>query len=215
MTWKHPVGPDVTALLVMTHANGPTDANRPVTGATAGGNAMTQGVIANSDSLDLTTEIWYVPNPAEGNVEISVDIAGSVTGWTAHAVSLRGVDPTDIVDSTGTTSGNGTTATASITTVADRAMILDALWSEDDYEDVSPAADQFIARTDPQFLGGDAANVSFRIQPAAGATSAEWSWNTASDYVLAAMSVTPGAAVAGGGGGGGVFASRIFGSVVS
>ena len=97
-----------------------------VTGITYNGIALTQ--IRTDGRTSLTySEIWFLKAPATGSNTIAVTLSGGPTRSISGAVSLTGVDQTTPNDADNGATGSSTTPSASVTTVADNAWIVDVV----------------------------------------------------------------------------------------
>ena len=96
-----------------------TSANGGVTGVTYNSVPMTQINSTVTDTVVLTTSLWYLINPATGanNVVISTS---SATGTTGSSASYTGVSQTGQPDASTTVASSTTTSySSSVTSVAD------------------------------------------------------------------------------------------------
>lgn len=131
ISWTHTTGTCNNRVLVVgTQAR--DDANQTdtaVTGVTYQGFPLTS---IRSDQVlngagDIRTSLWYLVNPGAGSgtVQITWSSALSRVG-VGSAISLCGVDQAAALDANnGSTATSGTTASTSITTVANNAWIID------------------------------------------------------------------------------------------
>src|SRR5262249_1140103 len=110
------------------------DANRPITSITYNGVNLTKIRADADDTQDITTELWYLVNPASGAHNVTVNFTGNITNTSVGmAASFTGVDPTIPIDSTGTSSGSSNTqATGNITTASDSAWVVDVIYDKND-----------------------------------------------------------------------------------
>ena len=95
-----------------------------ITGVTYNGVSMT-AVAAQTTNTSSRIRHYQLVAPATGTNTISVTLGGQANFITCGASSYTGVDQTTPVDATSTgTTGNSSTATDSVTTVTDGAMVV-------------------------------------------------------------------------------------------
>ena len=90
LSWSHTCSGSDRLLVVGTNAGDTTAGDRPVTGITYNGAALTK---IRSDTIGLiTSELWYLLNPDTGAHNIIVSYTGLNTDAQAGGISLTGVD---------------------------------------------------------------------------------------------------------------------------
>lgn len=119
-TFSHTCTGSNRGLIVVVGTGGGTPAT--VTGVTYNGVSMTQETTnLNNNRREY---IFSLPNPASGSNTVSVDWSGSSPEMAIMAISYTGVDQTDMVEATNTTTMNsGTTVSISVTSVSANAWI--------------------------------------------------------------------------------------------
>ena len=101
-----------------------------VTGITYNGVALTKIRSDLHSNTLFRSEMWALVNPASGSNTITVTWSGAPNDSLASAISLTGVDQTTPNDAdNGATGGVTTDATATITTVADNAWLVNIVAS--------------------------------------------------------------------------------------
>lgn len=122
-------------LVVSTSIRSATDANRPVTGITFNGVALTKVREDQVDAQDIGTGIWYLVNPSVGTFNVVTTCTGAINSKLTHMpMGLIGVDTASPVDTTGATAnGTGTAdVSVSVTTATNGAWCVDAVFCKDD-----------------------------------------------------------------------------------
>lgn len=131
ITISHTVASGSNRLLVVkshVECNG-TPANRPVTGITYNGDALTfanEISLTTSGSEDDTVEIWYMVAPDEGTFNVVTTWTGTVEGCVVGVENYTGVKQTSPVDATADAANAATPGPANVnivTTVADCMLI--------------------------------------------------------------------------------------------
>ena len=129
LTISHTCSADTTKLVVGVACIDSNDVNRPVTGITYNGVALTK--IDSSDTgagTSESAELWYLDSPATGSAH---DCVVSTTGTVqilAGVISLEGTDTG--VDASNTSNGSSSDSECAVTTVAANCWVVDALGSE-------------------------------------------------------------------------------------
>lgn len=134
LTFSHTVSGTNRVLLVFPVAEcNATPANLPVTGITYNGVALTKirSDQVNSDGGEIDrTSVWYLIAPDTGAHNVVITYTGQVEGIIGGAISLNGAKQSAQPDSeNGSTdvTDSATTATASLTTVAENVLIIDVI----------------------------------------------------------------------------------------
>lgn len=84
--------------------------------------------ITKSTSIAITggeVSLWYLVAPLTGTHIVSAVFSGAYTSADCGSISLTGVDQSSPIDAISTSSGTGTTASLNITTVANKAWVVD------------------------------------------------------------------------------------------
>ena len=97
-------------LVVITHADDSTDADRPVTGVTWNSTeTFSQAESGNDNTLNMTTEIWVLENPTITTADIDVSFTGTCSYVSCAVIHYTGVDQTNPTDAVNNGSGSSTT----------------------------------------------------------------------------------------------------------
>lgn len=133
LTFSHTVtaGGADRALFVGVGVMDSNDANRPVTGITYNGVAMTK--VDDEDTGSGTSEraeLWRLVNPATGANNVVISTTGSVSRIMGGAASFTNVDQTTPIDAFAAANGGSSPATASVTAVTEGAAVLDVMAGE-------------------------------------------------------------------------------------
>lgn len=170
-----------------------------VTAVTYNGVSMTLAVKEVDESqFNSTVYLYYLANPATGSNTLSVTVSGSPS-TAVMGTALSGVASTGQPDATATLdqeAGSPSTATTTITTVADNSWIFCAAWSERLLSNnaVLVARDAF---SSAQFYAGDSNGA---ITPA-GSTNCVLNISAPTTNIPTIMAVASFAPDTGGGGG--------------
>lgn len=179
-SWNHTVAGGVGRYLVVTvqcrDNDNPT--NRPITGITAGGVAMTLAkamLSTDADGDDIGAEIWVLPNPAVGTISISVTYTGTVDHSGASAISFFNVKQSTTVNATGENEETtfGVDPSVAITTTVNGCYIIDSCYTQDS-NNYTAGTDQTIVVQLGTNGGGDRAISSYKLKATAGATTMSW-----------------------------------------
>jgi hypothetical protein len=127
LTWSHTVsGPNTLLTVGVSVGKVTTNIQAYSLGVTFNGVAMTS---ANSGHLQSGTsntgfvELFYLKNPSSGAHTVAVTLTGGTADMEAGSVSFNGVDQTTPISHVATNSGNGTSATLTVTSaVGDMAV---------------------------------------------------------------------------------------------
>ncbi len=129
VSWTASVGPAANRLgLVCVQARGTVEATVVVSSVSIGGLAATKirSDERNTGTEFIRTEQWYAVNPGTGSDLITINWAGKPSSYGVGTfLGFSGVDPVAPIDAQGGGTGIGTTASAFVTTVADKAWIAD------------------------------------------------------------------------------------------
>ncbi|MDE2098525.1 MAG: hypothetical protein KGL39_14825 [Patescibacteria group bacterium] len=120
-------------------------------------------------------ELWYLVNPATGTHDITVTYSASqFVGTDFAAASFAGVDQTTPIDASASSTGSGTSLSASITTTAANDMLVDAAGSMSSNGAATAGAGQTVIYQYTQF-GSDNGAYSYKAVSTAGSYSMSWS----------------------------------------
>ena len=137
VSWTASVGSAANRLgLVCVQARGTVQANLVVSSVSIGGLAAIKirSDERNTDTEYLRTEQWYTVNPGTGSRTITINWAGRPSSYGVGTfLGLSGVDPVAPIDAVGGGAGLGYTASASITTVANNAWIVDCAMTKQNF----------------------------------------------------------------------------------
>ncbi len=150
LTWNHTVGGlagRTNRMLVVgiSTERGTTVAHASAATVTYGAQSMTRvagSIVTSGTTQHVSTELWYLPNPAEGSSAITVTFADSQSGGImGGAVSLAGVvqGAPEAVAALGGTD-TGTAYSLGITTVTNGAWLVDIAGNASSTNDFAPAA---------------------------------------------------------------------------
>lgn len=126
LTFSHTCTGSNLILVVGTSVSDTTDTNRPVTGITYAGVAMTKIREDDEATADFTSGLWYLINPATGANNIVVTTTGSVSRIIAGGISLTGAAQSGQPDAHNGALTTTTSITVDVTTVADNCWVIDA-----------------------------------------------------------------------------------------
>lgn len=176
-----------------------TDADRPVTGVTFNGDALTLVRQDNDDSGNVTVSLWYIVNPDVVTGNIVVSYTGTVSTTGSFGIGLIGANTSAPIDSQNTgVTDNSATHSASTTVVAAGSYVIDSTIAVSCLDAATVDASQTqITNFEPSvftFILG-----SYESS-AGGSTAMSWAGCNAgsSDWDSSVVSIAP--AAAGGGG---------------
>lgn len=172
-SWSHTVASG-GVLFVCVMMRNSTDANRSVSGITFDGTALTKAISVSNNTYDLTTEIWYLANPATGSAKtVEVTLVGTGNLWSAAASSFTGCDSADPVGETQTAQASSTGISLSLTPGDSNSWILDSVYSKSDN---AITAGQTERSQQAVNSSGDRV-ASQTAGPASTATTMAWTWS--------------------------------------
>jgi hypothetical protein len=197
LTWSHTVSGSNRLLHVSVAARDGGGTNNDATGVTYNGVALTKVRDDSSNFGTYRSSVWRLVAPATGANNIVVTFAGTV-GIVAQAsgVSLTGVDQTTPdAGNNGASDGNSTitSISASVTTTADNAWIIDVIKKGGD--DIPADNGSQVAIYNVEDTGHYGVSRLGPITPA-GATSVGWTWTNAANAVYSAAAYAPAATTA-------------------
>lgn len=172
-----------------------TDENNTVTGITYNSVAMTfvradENEAPAADTFDGRSEVWYQVNPASGAHNVVVTWTGNLVSGSAVSTSYTGVvQSASAIDASGGATGIALSLSASITTVASKAWIIDSVYSRS--ATITANASQtekgnILVSTD------DKVGSSYKPNATAGANTMDWvESNDGNDWAMTAVSLTP------------------------
>lgn len=193
VTLSHVVGSGSNRILVVTvkSRDNSSATDLPITGITYNGVALTKiRSDMTGDPNRVRTEIWYLVDPASGTHDVVVSFTGTVDRTVVSAYSMQGAKTTGVPDANAGSASAGTSVTTNITTVADGAIIIDALYTKDL---VSPEPEGTQIRREAVNVNSndDRTAGSTKKKATAGATSMSWTWTNSDDYAHSVASFAP------------------------
>ncbi len=152
LSWKQSVSGADRLLIVGVGSDDATSGDRVVSSVTFNGINLT-----NAHSKDYSTaasrcELWQLRNPPAGFYTITVTMAGTVTRLGAGSLVMTGMNPYAVVDATGSGEGYSSTASSTVTTITDRAYVVDLVLHHN-VSGLTPGAGQ--TEYWEQYPGGD------------------------------------------------------------
>jgi hypothetical protein len=162
-----------------------------ITTATYNGTALTK--YAENLNGQLYSALYYLIAPATGanNIVVTATVGGGATidDFFIQGSSYTGVDQTTGVDASATGGSYGTTATASVTTVADNCEVVDSVIHYGSAA-ITKGANQTLLSSD---TSNSAVGSSYLTTPKtpAGSTSMTWTWTGSADWSQCAASFKP------------------------
>ena len=191
-SWSHTcTGSNLILVVGVTHWH--SDNTAAVSGITYNSVSLTQiRTDANSGDDSKKTDLWFLIAPATGSNTVAVTMNKTIGNkWGALAVSLTGVDQSTPNDADNGASGDSTTISVSVTTVADNAWVIDNIFDRQ----VDATTNQTL-RAGPLEEAGfwRMGMASFGPKTPAGAVTMSWT-KTTGEWVISAASFKP--AVAG------------------
>lgn len=127
LTWSHSVGSGLKRSLLLVGVSVEKTSGASVQTITYGGASLTRAAAATGGA-GVKAELWYLRSPAAGAGTVTVNFTQTLgsDGAVGGAISLSGVDQTTPAPTTSTNGGNGMPSTQ-ITTVNNRAWIVDVI----------------------------------------------------------------------------------------
>ena len=184
------VGTLVNGALVVGSSIRNSGAFATVTGVTWNGTALTLAKRQDGPaaSRHVTAELWYLLAPAPGTFNIVVTYSGTTTDAGIGGLSVSGVDQTNPIDATaGAAFLDATPIETTITTVADRAFVVNCMYTSDSAA-VSPTQGE-TAFYNINFVDQAAGAYKGPLTPA-GSKTTGWS-GALQDTALAVISLKP------------------------
>lgn len=182
-------------LVICTTASDLTDADRPVTGVTFNGDALSKVREDDDTSGNITTGIWYMSNPAITTGNIVVSYTGTVSRTGSFGIALSGAAVSPIDNSNTTATDNTTTFASSITALTSNAWAIDCTLGQSILTGSPTASDNQIANFS---AGSFEFTIGSYAGPVSGATTLDWTGPaTSNDWDSSAVTVS--VAASGGG----------------
>ena len=185
-SWSHTsTGSNLVLVCGVTYWH--NDATLTVNGITYNGVALTK-IRTDTHSGDNTKEsdLWYLIGPATGSNTVEVTMNKTAgNDWGAAVVSLTGVDQASPLDADNGASGDSTTISVSVTTVADNSWVVDNIFDRQ-----SDATTNQTLRAGPLDGSMREAMASFGPKTPAGAVTMSWTKSTG-EWVISAASFKP------------------------
>ncbi len=171
-TWTHTVSGSNTLLLVAVSLN-QSSAKESVSTITFNGKALTKiGEAARNN--EVQTEIWYRLAPDAGTYNVLVTLTAAAS-FVAGAITLNGVDQTTPLGTYFGTSGNGTSASATVSSESD-GLVVDILGYASSTPTSTVGAGQTQQWAQVTTNGNATTNVRGYSSTEAGASSVAMSW---------------------------------------
>ena len=173
-----------------------TDADRNVIASTYNSITLIEAVRGNNDTINGTTEIWYLANPASGSNTLFVDTNGAITAGTVNSSSYTGVDQSNMQDAVNSAAqSNATSVSYTITTASANAWIIDGT-TIDTSSNVTCAPNSGQTEIMDDSMAGSAAKgcAGYEAQTTVGGKTVSWtcagiSCTTSRDWVAAGISI--------------------------
>jgi len=201
-TFSHTTGSGSNrVMLVAVQVRTTDDANRSVSSVTYNGVNLALAKQQKDDSIDLTSEIWYLANPASGanNVVVTLTAAPpSGSSWHAEAMTLTGVEQSNPIDATaGASHADLTVApTVDITTTVANAWVVDSVYSVAGVADPFTAGNGQTERFNHVLTTRDDTVMGSTKGPVASPGTVTMSWaNSNASNISAAVALKPAGAV--------------------
>lgn len=184
-------------LVLLSYTEDSGDTDRDITSASYNSVALTEGRRQNNDTMNNTTEVWYLANPTTGSNTISVTMNGNISSWYLSTVSFTGVDQTTMIDAN---SGGDQTDLASVsytlTTVTNDAWIVEGATISVGTTDCSPNSGQTEFTDFTLASNAISACAGYEAIATAGAQTVSWactgtSCNSSTDWVAAGIAICP------------------------
>ncbi len=198
-SWNHTVASQSNRLLAVTVSSRDNDnpTNRPVTGITAGGVAMTLAKAKSStdaDGDDTRSEIWILPAPAVGTIAIEVTHTGTVDHAGASAISLYNASQSTTPHTTGededTQSSATTNPSIDLTLTKANCMLIDTFYHQDGANLTVGTGQTSIAQLGTNG-GGDRVGSSYKLTHLTGTDNMGWTAGTMDAFVAVAIAIEP------------------------
>lgn len=195
LSWSHTAGGSQRILIVGVAIR--NSGGRTVTGVTYNGLPLAL-IGAQNNGASVRVEQWYLTAPPAGAFTVQVNLSGNAR-VTAGSVSLTGVDQATPIDASAPASGSGGNPSVTVTTLTDRAWVVDALAHR-----LSPAVTAGAGQTaqwtnvtggGPVNGVGGASSTEGPKTPA-GAVAMTWTLAPGQDWALHAVALRPAAAAA-------------------
>lgn len=171
--------------------------NRPVTGITADGVAMTlmeSRSMTDGDGDDTRSEIWGLANPNTGTIAIEVTHTGVVDHAGASAISVYNAKQSTTPNTTGfdeDTQGSATThPSIDLTTTVNNCLIIDASYHQDGNDLTLGTGQVAIAQLGTNG-GGDRAISSYKYAYRSGTNNVSWTAAVLDAFVQVAVAIEP------------------------
>jgi len=181
--WNHTIGSGSNRLLVVTAGWRDGGGKWDIDSMTYDGVSMTKAKDQTGGDAS-NSEVWYLVNPNTGTNQISMTMNGNPDFGASGAVSFFGVDQDNPLDATGSAQASGNPST-SITTVANGAMVVDAVYSRNATLSVGANQTQMYNISDPS----ERSAASYRRFGAPGAQTMTWTGSAV--YTQSAASFKP------------------------
>ena len=169
--------------------------NRPVTGITADGVAMTllnSRSMTDGDGDDTRSEIWGLPNPNTGTIAIAVTHTGVVDHAGATALSLYNAKLHNTPNATGFDEDTQSTATTdpltNLTTTVPNCLIIDAAYHQDG-NNLTAGSGQTVIEQLGTNGGGDRAISSYKYANIIGTNTMGWTASAKDAFVQVAVAI--------------------------
>jgi hypothetical protein len=197
VSWSHTMGgANNRFLLVCAQSRGTVQANVAVSSVTAGGVALAKirsDENATDGTLWIRTELWQLVAPAPGTQTVKITWAGIPSTYgVGTAISFFGVGQSIPIDAQAGGTGNGSTLSAVVTTVADNAWIADCALSKQN-AGLTVGANQAVRANRIVSAAQDGVGSStVNAKTPAGAETMDWTTAGGTEYwALSAISIQP------------------------
>ena len=161
-----------------------------VTSCTYDGVALTKYVEREAAGSTMYTALYYLIAPATGAKTLAVTVTGATDAIKFVASSYSGVVQTSFLDANAYGDGYGTTATATVTTVADNSELVSSILHFGTGAITKGASQTEIAKDNGNSTAGGSSYQTTPKTPA-GSTALTWTWTGSGDWSMVAASFKP------------------------
>jgi cellulose synthase/poly-beta-1,6-N-acetylglucosamine synthase-like glycosyltransferase len=190
LTYNHTVGANANLLVVGTSVQDSNHANYPIIVKYNETN-LTQ-IRSDEGAGNVRTELWYMVNPTTGNNVVNVSTTiGPVGELAVGSISFINAKTTGVPDANNGSTGNSTNPSTTVTTVANNSWTVSVVGAEDAITAAGTQTLRWGPLTDQSFENSEGATETVT---SAGATTLNYTLNSAKAWAISAASFAPGTA---------------------
>lgn len=175
------VGTGSDRLLVVEFLQRDTGIRRTITSITYNGVNLSHATGSLATNGTLSSEIWYLMNPAAGSNTLSITFSGTLSQGVIYSEAYTGIHQTSALDQVNIGSGNSAAPSVSVTPTEDNELIVGCIIHERHNSLTVGSGETSLADDDN---GAWVTSTSYAVQTTAAAQDVDWTATAADIYAM-------------------------------